>query len=185
MAWDDAPWTAGNLRITKAALAEIEREAVAGYIAEQEVCGLLGGPLADPLLCDRTVPIENLARTLHERDPIGYPQPARRFFAFHERTLEAALREGRSRDAPMKVLYHSHLDVGAYLSGMDQALLSRGAMPLVEGGPAQLGSGPPWPLAFMVASVRMVPGVAGPTVDDHRLYVWDHGAFVPSTFDVV
>ncbi len=182
MTWDDEPWTRGNLRITRAALAEIEREAVAGYLADHEVCGLLAGPSSDPLLCDRVIPIENLAKVLHERDPVGYPQDPRTFFAFHERTLEAALRDGRNRDAPVKVLYHSHLDVGAYLSGADQALLSRGGLPSTPDGPALLGRGPAWPLAFLVTSVRIAGGDSSPQADEHRLFVWDSGAFADAAF---
>ena len=147
MTWDDAPWTFGGLNITRQAIDVVEREAIAGYLADHEVCGLLAGPRADPLLCDRAIPIENLAKVYHARDPVGYPESARTSFLFHERTLEAALRDGNSRGSPVKVLYHSHLDVGAYLSGMDEAMLSRGALPLTRDGRATLGAGPPWPIS--------------------------------------
>jgi len=183
MSWDDAPWTLGNLQIARSVLEELERLAVLGYTAEQEVCGLLAGPAAEPLLCDRIIPIENLAQQLHERDPLAYPRSARTFFAFHERKLEAALREGRAKGAPVKVLYHSHLDVGAFLSGMDQAMLSRGVPPAFVDGPASLGSGPPWPLAFLVTSVRKGP--ASPMVDDHKLFVWAQRSFESSPLTII
>lgn len=183
MNWDKSPWIDGGLRITRAALAEVERDAIAGYHAEQEACGVLAGPASDGLLCDRTVPIENLAKVLHQRDPVTYFRSPRTFFAFHERTLEAAMREGLGRDSPVKVLYHSHLDVGAYLSGTDQAVLSRGSAARTEGGTAILGPGPAWPLAFLVSSVRR--GVSEPHVDDHKLFVWRAGAFEASTFELV
>lgn len=184
MSWDDAPWTLGNLRITRDAIEQVARAAVAGYLAEEEVCGLLAGPLIEPLLCDRTVPIENLARSLHERDPDTYPRSARTFFAFRERVLEAELRDGRSRGTPIKVLYHSHLDVGAFLSGMDQAMLSRGMPPTTPDGPAMLGAGPSWPIAFLVTSVRRGTNDE-PHVDDHRLFIWRKGAFEPSALELL
>ncbi|HTJ85275.1 MAG TPA: Mov34/MPN/PAD-1 family protein [Polyangiaceae bacterium] len=183
MSWPDAPWTGGELRISREAIALVERDAIVGYEADQEACGYLAGPAADPLLCDRAEAIENLARILHERDPVSFFHPPRKFFAFHERTLEAAMRDGTERGSPVKVLYHSHLDVGAYLSGTDEAVLSRGSPPSFLGGTATLGPGPAWPLAFLVSSVRK--GEAAPFVDDHRLFVWRSGRFEPSTFVLV
>ncbi len=183
MTWDAAPWVLGSLRITREALAEVERDAVAGYLAEQEACGYLAGPAADGLLCDRAVAIPNLAKALHERDPVAFFRSPRTFFAFHERTLEAAMRDGLERGSPVKVLYHSHLDVGAYLSATDEAVLSRGSPPSFAAGPATLGSGPAWPLAFLVTSVRRADGE--PFCDDHRLFIWRAGRFEPSAFEVV
>jgi hypothetical protein len=55
----------------------------------------------------------------------------------------------------VKVLYHSHLDVGAYFSETD-------ALAATAGGPE-----PTYDLAYLVTSVR--DGV----VDDHKLFVWD------------
>jgi proteasome lid subunit RPN8/RPN11 len=184
MSWlREHPWVAGGLRITRSALDELSRDAVRGYREGEEACGYLAGPADDPLLCDRAVPVTNLARVLHERDPAKFFRSPRTFFAFHERTLESAIREGRALGAPVKILYHSHLDVGAYLSGTDAAVLSRGTPPAAEGGRAVLGPGPAWPLAFLVSSVRM--GAAEPIVDDHRLFVWRDRAFVDSSFEIV
>jgi [CysO sulfur-carrier protein]-S-L-cysteine hydrolase len=183
-AWRIAhPWIEGCLRITRTAIAELERNAIRGCLAEEEACGYLAGPADDPLLCNRAVAIPNLARVLHERDPVAYFRSPRTFFAFHERTLEAAMRDGLSAGSPVKVLYHSHIDVGAYLSGTDAAVLSRGVPPAFEGGPATLGPGPAWPLAFMVSSVRS--GESTPLVDDHRLFIWRDRAFEPSTIEIV
>ncbi len=53
------------------------------------------------------------------------------------------------------MLYHSHLDVGAYFSETDAAAANMG------------GDEPAYDLAYLVVSVR-----AG-TVDDSRLFVWD------------
>lgn len=183
MTWADAPWTEGGLRIARAALDEVERDAIKNYDEDQEACGYLAGPAGDPKLCDRSVPIENLAKALHQRDPVMFFHEPRTFFAFHERTLEAALREGVSIGSPVKVLYHSHLDVGAFLSGTDQAVLSGGSPPSFQGAPGTLGSGPAWPIAFLVSSVRR--GVSSIFVDDHKLFIWTKGRFEPSTFEVV
>jgi proteasome lid subunit RPN8/RPN11 len=180
--WPEAPWAGGGLRITRAALDVVERDAIAGYEAEQEACGYLAGPAEEALLCDRAQPIENLAKLLHERDPVMFFHPPRKFFAFQERTLEAAIRDGDARRSPVKILYHSHLDVGAYLSGTDEAVLSRGSPPSFVGAAATLGPGPAWALAFLVSSVRPIGGKL--VVDDHRLFVWEGRRFIASVFEV-
>jgi proteasome lid subunit RPN8/RPN11 len=174
-------WTAGGLRIARSALRAVEDDALAGYAKDEEACGYLRGPAGDPLLCDEPVRMENLANKLHAMDPERYFRTGRMYFEFNgvkfERAVAASLAEGR----PVKVLYHSHLDAGAYFSPTDAAAMSQGKMPEVEGGPIEMGPGPPWPLAFLVTSVR------GGSVADHGLFVWDaeSNSFVRSSYTVV
>ena len=60
----------------------------------------------------------------------------------------------RASGRPVKVLYHSHLDAGAYFSPTDAAVMSMGEPPAIEGGPrSPWAPGPAWPLAFLVTSV--------------------------------
>ncbi len=183
MVWNESPWILGGLCFTREAIAGVERDAIAGYQAEQEACGYLAGPASEPLLCDRAVPIENMAKVLHERDPQTYFRSPRTFFAFKERTLEMAMQQGRDAGAPVKVLYHSHIDVGAFLSGTDQAVLSGGMPGRSEGAIGTLGPGPSWPLAFLVTSVKR--GAAAPYCDDHKLFIWKNGGFEPSELHIV
>lgn len=173
---DDAPWARGELRFTRAALAAIEADAVARYARDEEACGYACGPRDDAPLCDQAVPLENQAAKLHAIDPEQYFRTAREFFAFNEKRFDDAVRRGREDGRPVKVLYHSHLDAGAYFSATDAAVLSFGQPPEREGGPSTLGPGPQWPLAFLVTSVR--GGDGGPRVDEHRVFVWQDGAFV-------
>ncbi len=181
MDWQSAPWIHGRLRVTRAAIEAVEKDAVAGYVADQEACGYLAGPADDPLLCDRAVAIENMAKLLHEQNPKTYFRSARTFFAFKERVLEQAIRAGRDAGSPVKIFYHSHIDVGAYLSGTDQAVLSGGVPPHFDGGPATLGPGPSWPLAFLVTSVR--GGEREPRCDDHKLFIWRESAGATRGFE--
>jgi hypothetical protein len=126
------------------------------------------------------VRLQNLANKLHALDPERYFRTGRTYFEFDTRkfgkAVEASLAEGR----PVKVLYHSHLDTGAYFSPTDRAAMSMGEPPEVEGGPIRLGPGPAWPLAFLVLGVR------GRKVDEHGLFVWDEAAgdFVASSFTI-
>lgn len=174
------PWTLGNLVFSRSVIAAVEADALAGYADDAEACGYLRGPASEPLLCDEHVRMPNLANKLHALDPEQYFRTARTFFAFNEKKLDDAVRASAVEGRPVKVLYHSHLDAGAYFSPTDAAVMSFGEPPAFEGGPATMGPGPAWPLAFLVTSVR-----AG-AVDEHRLFVWDAGAraFVASPFTV-
>jgi len=175
------PWTHGGLVIARSAMAEIEAHAKEGYAKDEEVCGYLTGPDAEALSCDRAHPMENVAAKLHAVDPETYFRTARTFFAFNSKRFDDAVKAGEHDGRPVKVLYHSHLDAGAYFSPTDAAVMSMGEPPAVEGGPIVLGDGPAWPLAFLVTSVRRTG------VDDHRLFVWEgrEKGFVEAPFEVV
>jgi len=173
-------WIRGGLTIAREALRAVEEDAIACYGRDEEACGYLRGPVGEALVCDESVRLQNLANKLHALDPERYFRTGRTYFEFDTRrfgkAVEASIAEGR----PVKVLYHSHLDAGAYFSPTDRAAMSMGEPPEVEGGAIVLGPGPAWPLAFLVVSVR-----AG-KVDEHRLFVWDAEArdFVASSFAV-
>ena len=174
----DAPWTQGNLTISRAALDAVEQDAKRGYAAEEEACGYICGPAGAPLVCDEAVAMPNMANKLHAVDPETYFRTGKTFFAFNEKKFDDAVRRGAEEGRPVKILYHSHIDVGAYFSATDRSVLSMGEPPADEGGEHKLGPGPAWPLAFLVTSVR-----AG-GVDDHKLFVWDGSDFVDSPFTI-
>ncbi|HZO11618.1 MAG TPA: Mov34/MPN/PAD-1 family protein [Polyangiaceae bacterium] len=172
-------WIKGGLRITRAALDAVERDARRGFDADEEACGYVRGPATDALLCDEAVSMPNLANKLHSIDPETYFRTGRSFFAFNEKKFDDAVRRGDREGRPIKVLYHSHVEAGAYFSATDRAVMSMGEPPNEEGGACVLGPGPAWPLAFLVVSVRR----SG--VDDHKLFVWDGHDFAESTFEIV
>jgi proteasome lid subunit RPN8/RPN11 len=178
---NETPWISGNLRIARAALDAVAADALAGYAKDEEACGYLSGPAADALLCDEHVRLVNIANKLHALDPEQYFRTARTFFSFNEKKFDDAVRASASNGRPVKVLYHSHLDAGAYFSPTDAAVMSMGEPPATEGAEISMGPGPAWPLAFLVTSV--VEGA----LDAHQLFVWDAGAraFVVSPFTVV
>lgn len=162
-------WTQGELRIARAALAEIERAGRAAYARDEEACGFLEGPDADPRLCDRAVELENLANRYHAADPQGHPRTGRSYFKINSVKFERALADGVARGRPVKVFFHSHLDCGAYFSEEDAASMTMG------------GDEPSWALAYLVTAVDRGEVTA------HRLFVWDPASrgFVPSRFSVV
>lgn len=163
------PWVRGNLRITRQVLASIEERAQAAYLANAEACGLLAGPADSPDLLDESVPLENLADKLHAMDPESYPRPARTSFEVDARVFAREMDKREKAGAPAKVLWHSHLDVGAYFSDTDVAAMSMS------------GAGPAYDLAYLVLSV-----IEGKVVD-RRLYIWEASSksFVASEISVV
>jgi len=180
----DHPWTRGDLVLTRAALSLVEKDALRGYAADEEACGYLRGPFGaaqDALLCNECVPMTNVANKLHALDPERYFRTARTFFSFNEKKFDDAVRVSASAGTPIKVLYHSHLDAGAYFSPTDAAVMSMGEPPANEGGAIVMGPGPAWPLAFLVTSVR------DHAIAEHRLFVWDGEArqFVQANFRVI
>lgn len=178
MTAEESPWTKGGLRIAAAAFEAAKADAVRGYAEDAEACGYLRGPASDALYADECVALENLASKLHRIDPVTYFRSARTFFAFNEKKFDDAVRRSRGEGRPVKILYHSHLDAGAYFSPTDRAVMSLGEPPAVEGGAITLGPGPSYELAYLVLSVR----AAG--VDDARLFVWDGSDFAASDFTV-
>lgn len=162
------PWVLGGVRIKKSVLARVDEEALAGYAKDEESCGLLLGPQADALLVDEIVPMVNRAKKLHELDPETYPRTARMYFDIDPLKFERAIEKGESDGRPVKVLYHSHLDVGAYFSETDAAAAKMG------------GDEPAYELAYLVTSVKK------DGVDDRKLFVWqpDARAFVEAELRV-
>ena len=148
------PWVKGSITIARAVVARVDEEARAAFARDVESCGLLLGPAADPLVVDEIVPMENRANKLHRLDPTSYPRTGRMYFDIDPLKFERSVREGEASGRPVKVLYHSHLDVGAYFSDTDAQAATMG------------GDAPSYDLAYLVTSVR-----AG-VVDDRKLFVW-------------
>jgi proteasome lid subunit RPN8/RPN11 len=102
--------------LTAAELEAIQRHARADYPAE--CCGVLlvrpGAPGDRRLLACR-----NIQDELHARDPGRFPRTARTaYYIAHEDLLEIGRREGDGFE--VRVIYHSHVDAGAYFSETDR-----------------------------------------------------------------
>lgn len=163
-------WTRGNVRIKKSALSAVEAFGRAAYERDEEACGFLSGPDADPLLCDQATELENLANKYHAIDPQGHPRTGREYFKINSMKFEKALAQGAAEERPVKVFFHSHLDCGAYFSAEDAASMTNG------------GTGdPPYDLAYLVTAVDQGQVTA------HKLFIWDQGEkkFVESPFTAV
>jgi proteasome lid subunit RPN8/RPN11 len=126
----------------------IQAQAVAEYPAES--CGVVLTRAGERKL----MPCRNVQDELHARDPARYPRDARTAYYIDPADL---LRIGRleGEGFSVTVIYHSHIDAGAYFSETDR----RNAM---------LGDEPSYPQAtYVVTSV-----VAG-RVDAMAAFRWE------------
>jgi proteasome lid subunit RPN8/RPN11 len=166
----DFPWTAGHLKITQTCIARIEQAARDAYQRDEEACGYLSGPLAEPLYCDAAVELENLANKYHKVDPEGHPRTGHDYFKINGLKFEKAILAARDEERAVKVFFHSHLDCGSYFSEEDAASMTMGGQ-----------GGPTYELAYLVTAVDQ--GV----VTKHRLFIWENSSktFVEAPFEVV
>ena len=163
-------WTSGGLTITRAALERVEQAGREAYGRDEEACGYLEGPEAEPLHCDAAIELENLANKYHQADPEGHPRTGREYFKINARKFERAIEDGRARQRPVKVFFHSHLDCGAYFSAEDAASMTLGGT-----------REPSYDLAYLVTAVDQGQVTA------HKLFIWDAATagFVEAPFSAV
>lgn len=177
------PWARDGVRITKSVLEQIEaasRDAYAaglekdGAFEGEEACGVISGP-ADDLFADTQERLPNLANRYHAMDPEGYPRTGRTYFLIDPLKFSKKIRESEGAGRPIKVLWHSHLDCGAYFSETDAQTALAG------------GDEPSYDLAFLVVSVRGDGRGGGAHVDDRKLFVWsaDEKKFVEAKLEIV
>jgi len=120
-----------------------------------ECCGIVFGPKGAPV-ADRAVACSNTQNDLHAADPVANPRDARTAYNLGAGDL-FKLQKSLRGDTPAKVIYHSHVDVGAYFSETDQAA-------------AVMDGEPSYPVEYVVIDVK-VNGVGGAA---H--FAWDAAA---------
>ena len=77
-----------------------------------------------------------------------------------------ALEDGDAGGVPVKVVYHSHCDCGAYFSKEDQLVAAPDGAPVL-------------PVTYLVTSVR-----GGGIIDDRKLFIFQDGEWVEAPFIV-
>jgi len=104
-----------------------------------ECCGIVFGPKDAPV-ADRAVACANIQNQLHAEDPATHTRDARTAYNLGAGDM-FKLQKSLRGDAPAKIVYHSHVDVGAYFSATDQAA-------------AQMEGEPTYPVEYVVIDVR-------------------------------
>lgn len=123
--------------LTPEALQEIYAHARREY--PKECCGIVFGPRGADV-ADRVRPCENIQDLLHAEDPVTHARDARTAYNLGAGDL-FALQKSLRGDTPAKIVYHSHVDVGAYFSDTDQAA-------------ARMDDEPAYPVEYVVVDVR-------------------------------
>ena len=99
------------------ALQEIYAHARRDY--PSEACGIVYGPRDRPS-AEQATACTNIQDRLHAEDPERFTRDARTAYNLDARDL-FALQKSLRGDSPAKIVYHSHVEVGAYFSETDQA----------------------------------------------------------------
>ena len=133
------PWIEGELVITRAVLDEMKAHAIAAY--PSECCGYVTGPVAEPSLLDASERADNEADKYHKLDPITFPRTSKDYFKINELKAGKVFDKGAAAGRPVKVIYHSHPNVGAYFSAEDAATFASENTLM-------------WPCAFIVLASR-------------------------------
>lgn len=108
-------------------LAQVYAHACAEY--PRECVGFLLGPAADGSMVDEVRRCTNVQDELHARDPLTYPREARTAYNLGVRDA-TVFYQSFETDHPVKIVYHSHIDVGSYFSNEDRQM----AMALFDDG---------------------------------------------------
>ncbi len=99
----------------------------------EEGCGVLSGPADDPARVDDCHVVGNVLNRMHAEDPERYPRTAANGYFMDPAQmmkLERALREaGRA----VRVIFHTHVDVGAYWSEEDNTRALWAGQPIQPG----------------------------------------------------
>jgi [CysO sulfur-carrier protein]-S-L-cysteine hydrolase len=165
MSGDDRPWIRGDLVIRQSVLDDMEAHAREQY--PSECCGFVFGPADDAAMLDASRREENEADKYHRLDPETFPRTSNTYFKINELRAARTLDEAAAAGRPLKVIYHSHCDAGAYFSDEDAATFASDGELM-------------WPCAFIVISVM------GGEVKGRKLWVHEPGTngFTESTLRV-
>ncbi len=107
-----------------------------------ECCGMILGSRQKKEDFNRVRPCVNVYDRYHELDPDNFPRTSKTAYFMDPRELLAIQKEMREKDEAIRVIYHSHIDTGAYFSEEDQRVAAS------EGEPAYPG------VEYLVLSVK-------------------------------
>jgi len=96
----------------------------------EECCGLIVGTDEDRF--QRLVRCRNEMTMRHLQDPVEYPRDGSEAFYMNSLDYMIAQEEAEARGARVTAVYHSHVGVGAYLSGMDLAYAESADFPFPD-----------------------------------------------------
>ncbi len=146
-------WDKESLQIPEEFIQQMTKQAEAEY--PNECCGMIFSSQLEPNKLTRLRACRNVQNEYHAKDPGNFPRTGRTAFFIDPFELLAIQKDIRKSGEMIRVIYHSHIDAGAYFSDEDLRI----AAP--EGEPAYPG------VDYYVLSVK-----AG-KMQEARLHSWD------------
>lgn len=143
----------GHPRLSASALAALYEHARRDY--PRECCGIVFGPSGQDV-ADEARACQNIQDQLHAEDPQTHTRDSRTAYNLGAADL-FALQKSLRGQRPAKIVYHSHVDVGAYFSDTDQDA-------------ARFDDEPAYPVEYVVIDAQK----DGPR--EARQFAWDEGA---------
>ncbi len=85
----------------------------------QECCGILFGPAGEPGKVSTFRACRNVQDEYHKQDLKNFPRSSKTAYIIEPKELLSIQKEIRGRGESVRVIYHSHIDTGAYFSEED------------------------------------------------------------------
>lgn len=86
----------------------------------EEACGCISGLVSDPFQLDSVHLLKNQMSFCHQLDPEQYPETNRNAYLMDPQIFRQLVKSLEVKKSKIKVLYHTHPDVGAYFSATDE-----------------------------------------------------------------
>jgi proteasome lid subunit RPN8/RPN11 len=99
----------------------------------EEVCGVLAGPETAPERVTGAFRISNILNQKHAEDPHGFPRTAAEGYLLDPKEHMLLERKLEKEHQIIRVIYHSHVNVGAYFSEEDRRRALWNGEPLYPG----------------------------------------------------
>lgn len=99
----------------------------------EEGVAALSGPADDPGALTGFHPLENVINRLHDEDPERYPRTGRDGYVLDPRAYLKLEKSLAAAGEALRVLVHTHVDVGAYFSDEDKRRATWAGEPLLPG----------------------------------------------------
>ncbi|MCZ6533950.1 MAG: Mov34/MPN/PAD-1 family protein [SAR324 cluster bacterium] len=99
----------------------------------EEACGVLSALEDDPQRLTGFHPIANTLGKLHEQDPKRYPRTPHEGYVLDPLSFAKLERSLQDQGERIRIIYHSHIDVGAYFSEEDKKQATWDGNPILPG----------------------------------------------------
>ena len=104
-----------------------------GQTYPEEACGIISGPAEQPEALTTYHAMENILGRLHAEDPERYPRSPREGFVLDPKAFLELEKKLKEQNEVIRIICHTHPDVGAYFSQEDHKQATWADEPLFPG----------------------------------------------------